>query len=225
MIYTFWEGSMPAYIKLCLDTWKLPFTILTYDNIRQYTDFDIEGAKRFTLPQIADAVRVHVLRDNGGYWMDTDTIMLSEKLPDATILGNPITRTNTIGFLNTEPHSDMFEKWAAYQDRIIATSNYDSRWDVLGNRFTDAYLHKNRDVSIGTIRCRWPETYKMPSMPRYSAYQRLYFGDSLSLADFEETDLLMLHNSWTPGWFKELSESEVLSGDKTLSNILREVLE
>lgn len=70
MIFTFWEGKMPEYIRLCMRTWKFQYTVLNYDNLKEFTDFDIENTKRFTLPQIADAVRVHVLRDNGGYWLE-----------------------------------------------------------------------------------------------------------------------------------------------------------
>jgi len=215
---------MPAYIKLCLDTWKLPFTILTYDNLSQYTDFDIEGAKRFTLPQIADAVRVHVLRDNGGYWLDADTIMLSYHLMDEVICGDPVQRTNSIGYLHAEAHSDMFTQWAEYQDKVIADLSYDFRWDVLGNRFTDSYLDQHREIKISSIQSRWPETYMTPYLwSRYLAYQRFYFCENYHLDDIEETDVLMLHNSWTPDTFKHLSKTEVANFNCTLSNILKEV--
>ena len=54
---------MPGYIRLCLDTWKVPCTVLNYDNVNDYTDLPLDKLKRFTLPQIADCVRVHVLSD------------------------------------------------------------------------------------------------------------------------------------------------------------------
>lgn len=226
MIFTFWEGKMPEYIRLCMRTWKFPYTVLNYDNLKEFTDFDIENTKRFTLPQIADAVRVHVLRDNGGYWLDTDTIMIGDKLPEETILGCPIKRTNTIGFLHTEPHSDMFEKWAAFQDKVIADKSYDDRWDVLGNRFTDSYLMlENTDMKIGDITSRWAETYMIGEQTmRIGKYLKLYFQCSYHLSDFRQTDMLMLHNSWTPDWYEELTEEGVLAQDCTLSNVLNEVL-
>ena len=99
-IFTFWEGPMPAYIKMCMDTWRHPFTLLTYDNLHNYTNLLVdERLKRFTMPQIADVVRVHVLRDQGGCWLDADTIMVTDKLPRVNILGNPKARTGTIGML------------------------------------------------------------------------------------------------------------------------------
>ena len=224
MIYTFWEGQMPDYIKLCLETWKFPFKVLNYDNLRQYTDYDIERARRFTLPQQADCVRVHVLRDNGGYWLDADTVMLGDKLPEETILGDNEKRTNSIGFLNAEHDKDMFAKWSDYQDRIISSSSSNS-WDVLGNRFTDAYLWKQIEIVIGDIRNHLPETYMIQQgIPRFSKYRMFYFENGFHLSDIDETEMLMLHNSWTPGWYKELTREQVLSRNCTLSNILSEVI-
>ena len=107
MIFTFWEGSMPEYIRMCLKTWDFDFTVLNYDNLNKYTDLPVnDGLKRFTLPQIADCVRAHVLRDNGGYWLDADTILLSSKLPKVNIMGHPETRANTIGFLYAPDKND-----------------------------------------------------------------------------------------------------------------------
>lgn len=225
MIFTFWEGKMPDYIRMCLETWKLPYTILTYDNLKEYTDFDIESAKRFTLPQIADAVRVHVLRDNGGYWLDADTIMIGDELPEETIMGNPSIRLNTIGFLHAKkPHEDMFDEWAAYQDRAIANPAYDTRWDILGNRFTDPYLIEHREIPIASVRDRWAETYMIPDCKRLYAYQQFYFNEKYHLSDLRETDMLMLHNSWTPDWYKKLTRGQVLKSNCTMSNVLQEVL-
>ena len=56
-------------------------------------------------------------------------------------------------------------------------------------------------------------------------YKRFYFRESYHLADIRSTDMIMLHNSWTPGWYKRLSKESVLLGSCTLSNILREVKE
>lgn len=226
MIFTFWEGQMPAYIELCLLTWKHDYVMLNYDNLNQYTDLPIEKLKRFTLPQIADIVRVHVLRDNGGYWLDTDTIMITDELPTETIMGNANTRMNTIGYLHTRPYSHMFRLWAQYQDYIIDSADLDLSWDIVGNKFTDSYLLDYKDVPIGDVTNRWAETYMIRGyQSRRDKYNLLYFDRRYTLADFyEPTNMLMLHNSWTPQWYKELSKEDVLKNNCTLSNILREVL-
>ena len=224
-VFTFWEGQMPGYIKLCMDTWKVPYIVLNYKNLREYTDIDIEPLKRFTLPQIADCVRVHVLRDNGGYWLDADTIMISGKLPDTDMVGYPETRQNSIGLLHTEPHSQMFTEWAAFQDEIIHGQDASPYWALMGNAFTDDYVKRHEDVRIHPIEDYWPEVYMVSDdIPRWQKYRRFYFEERNTLSDIRPTDLLMLHNSWTPEWYRNVPEGKVLDANCTMSNILREVL-
>lgn len=211
MIYTFWEGQMPEYIRLCLATWKLPYTLLTYK------DFDIPSMHRFSLAQQADIVRVHVLRDRGGYWLDADTIMLTDHLPDGVITGTA--NSNTIGFLHApEPHSEFFDAWAAYQDQVLTDPNASHHWSVMGNRFTDQYL-KTHSVPIVDVRPCWPETYMIRHGERYGKYLEFYFENSYHLSDIKPTDLIMLHNSWTPKWYKDHMT------DCTLTNFIQEALD
>lgn len=224
-VFTFWEGQMPGYIKLCMDTWRVPYTVLNYDNLHEYTDISIEPLKRFTLPQIADCVRVHVLRDQGGYWLDADTIMLTGKLPDTDMVGDPEQRTNSIGLLYSEPHSQLFTEWARFQDEIISGYDRSTYWALMGNAFTDNYVKEHEEVRIWPIEDFWPETYMVSdNIPRWQKYRRFYFEESHTLADIRPTDLLMLHNSWTPEWYKDMLELDLLDANCTMSNILREAL-
>ncbi len=218
MVYTFWEGPMPGYIKLCLKTWNMPYVILTYSNLHEYTDFIPNQS--YTLPQIADCVRVHVLRDNGGYWLDADTIIFGE-LPKENIAGEPDKRTNSIGFLHTEKGSDMFKEWAEYQDRILASGSVFNNWDLFGNAFTDSYIKNHSEITICDINKFQPER-SLPGASRSEKYIQFYFRESHHLKDIK-SDFLMLHNSWTPKCYKKLTEDEVLTQYCTLSNILREL--
>lgn len=225
MIFTFWEGEKPSYIELCMETWKFPYTELTYDNLGNYTDMPSDMLKGFTLAQVADWVRVHVLRDNGGYWIDADTIILTDNLPNATILGYPKTRQNTIGMLHTDAHSEMFTKWAEYQDNILQRMQPPQIWSIMGNDFTDDYLLEHTEIEIGEIDRMWPEVYMIGgNRPRMQKYIDFYFEQSQHLSDIKDTDMLMLHNSWTPQWYKALNKDAILSVDCTLSNILREAI-
>lgn len=227
MVYTFWEGPMPEYIKLCMDTWKVDYKVLNYDNLGEYIALPMDRVKGLTLQLLADCVRVHLLRDYGGYWLDADTIMLSPELPEENIVGLVKERTNTIGFLHTEPHTEMYEKWAAYQDRVLKT--YDKKgikWDMVGNSFTDDYIKNNKDISIYPSNNLWPEVYMIKEdIPREQKYKKFYFEKNYNLKDIKQDKLLMLHNSWTPNWYKELSREDVLKQNCTLSNILRELNE
>lgn len=224
-IFTFWEGKKPAYIELCMQTWKFPYVVLNYKNLNEYTDLKADAnLKRFTLPQIADAVRVHVLRDQGGYWLDADTIMITGKLPEETLIGNPDKRECNIGYLYAEkPHMEFFEEWARYQDAVIDNMASGYYWGVMGNDFTDPYIRKHSEVTIAPVRACFPETYMIGGdAPRPRKYQQFYFERNYHLADIAPTDMLMLHNSWTPAWYKALGKTDLLTKDCTLSNILKE---
>ena len=224
MIYTFWEGPKPAYIELCQETWGFDYVELNYSNLHQYTELPIDKLRLFTLPKVADCVRAHVLRDNGGQWLDADTIMLSDQLPEETILGDPVSRTNSIGYLNADQHPGFFREWAEYQDKILAGCGNRNEWDIMGNRFTDLYLMMHREIPIGRIRNHLPETYMIKGdAKRWEKYVEFYFEQDQHLSDLDPTPMIMLHNSWTPGWYKDLLNDEVLDFKVTLSNILDEL--
>lgn len=226
MIWTFWEGEKPAYIDLCMRTWQQDYVLLNYENFERFTELDIDRVKRYTLPQIADCVRVHVLRDQGGVWLDADTIMLTGRLPKTNMIGNPITRTQSIGYLRTEANSEMFKLWAKHQDEVINRPDTPKNWDVMGNAFTDPYVRQHEDITICNIDNAFPEIYMLPpAFTRLEKYKLFFFEDSYNLADIKFTDIIMLHNSWTPQFYKDLSENGALDMNCTLSNILREVLE
>lgn len=240
-IFTFWEGKMPSYIQLCMQTWKFDYVLLNYNNLHEYTDLNIKNIhgvhrnksvydrlKEFSLPKIADFVRVHVLRDNGGYWLDADTIMLSDELPKENMIGNDKTRANTIGFLHTESHTDMYNEWSKHQDDVVfrtTLTNDETNWNVLGNLFTDNYLKFHNEITIADVTNCWAETYMIKGKTLRSVkYNQFYFEDNYKLSDLRPTNMLMLHNSWTPDYYKQLTKSRVLDKDCTLSNILREIL-
>jgi len=221
-LYTFWEGKKPAYIDLCMQTWKIPYVVLNYENLREYTDLSLDKLRKFPLQQVADIVRVHVLRDNGGYWLDADTILLDDRLPDSDILGNNNTRLNTIGFLHTQAGSDMFTEWASFQDHVMSQEKPIVKWYTFGNAFTDNYYKEHSDIFIGDITKYWVESGVPQDTPR-KRYVTFYFDNNYSLQGIH-TDMLMLHNSWTPDWYKQLSHEGVLQKNCTLSNILRGLL-
>lgn len=225
MVFTFWEGYMPDYIKLCMRTWKFEYIVLDYSNLKDFTDLPIDNRlKRFNLPQIADCIRVHVLRDNGGYWLDADTLSVTGDLPTEHIVGND-KRENTIGFLHTDRHSKMFTEWAEYQDEILADAKAPHYWNIMGNAFTDTYVKEHKEIKIYPISDTWAETYMIKdNTHNYWKYVKFYFDSKYSLKDLHSTDLLMLHNSWTPEWYKTRIERDVLRTDCTLTRILKELL-
>ena len=206
-----------------METWPFEFVELNYTNLHEYTALPLDMLVQYPLQQVSDIVRVHVLRDNGGVWLDADTIVLGD-LPEETLLGYPETGDNTIGFLRADPGAEMFKEWATFQDNTMRRYGGGCWWSMFGNDFTDPYLEEHPEIQIGDITNRWPETYMIGGHgPRMAKYIELYFAATYSLDELRPTDLLMLHNSWTPEWYKALTRSEVLEARGTLSNILNEI--
>lgn len=89
-IFTFWEPakSMPAYVKLCIETWRtfLPdyeVVVVDYSTLDKWLGkgfFDEILYSDFSLPKQADAIRAGILYRHGGIWLDADTIITSSDI-------------------------------------------------------------------------------------------------------------------------------------------------
>ena len=132
--------------------------------------------------------------------------MLREKLPQTNLIGYPNRRDATIGFLYAEkPKMPFYMEWCNYQDEIVNEPLWSREWNCMGNSFTDQYLREHKNISIGFIILRWPETYVIDGdISRYDKYRKFYFDSTYTLAEDLIPDILMLHNSWTPEWYKKL---------------------
>lgn len=168
LIFTFWEpkNKMPAYIELCLETWRkfLPeyeIVILDYSNIEKYLGKHFYSSvlyNFFSLPKQADAIRAAILEKYGGIWLDADTIITSNEF-------NKLLETNSefilidkhIAFISAKRNAYILKKWV-YNIKFrlllykhIARNYYKKtkkfipffeKWDYLGNGIINRYLKK-----------------------------------------------------------------------------------
>lgn len=252
-VYTFWEPreKIPYYIQLCMKTWEkfLPNTeivLLDYKNIREYVDIDELGevllSGRFSLRQVSDALRVLLLAKRGGVWMDTDTIVLNsdiEKyfLPDeqnrTIFFGNATSRAPHIAFINTPPAAKCINLWLEFIKERIQTLTPETVIDslFLSNTFINSYSKNHADeIEILDRRLVMPELKIIPKsedltqQSRMEAHQNYYHKQNRHLADVG-VDMVMLHNSWVPGFYRNYSPEDWLRCDCTLTNILAEALD
>ena len=94
-IWTYWENlsdeKMPAYIRLCFEALqrKTPNAVVhlvTPENIMEYLPDLIPGLdgirlkdnKKSSIPQKVDYIRIKLLHDYGGLWLDIDSILLRD---------------------------------------------------------------------------------------------------------------------------------------------------
>lgn len=246
-IFTFWEPrtKLPGYLKLCMKTWEkyIPnaeIIVLDYSNLGDWIDISEFGPNlldgRFSLPMIADAIRVMLLEKYDGLWMDADTIILNKNIveyfknnKECSMFGYKSSRAVHIAWINSVANSNIMKEWLQYQKDVISNFKKPDKdfWAYLGNSFVNPYckLHID-DIGIWDVydeKCM-PEL-KIAGVTHQEKYREFYFKSRHKLKDIDTKSLIMLHNSWTPVEYKSLSEEEFMKTGCTLANILTEVLE
>lgn len=247
-IWTFWEpkDKIPYYIQLCMKTWTkfLPeanVTVLDFSNIQKYINVNEFGENllsgRFSLPQIADAIRVMLLEKYGGIWLDVDTIILDRSAKNffdsnksLTFFGNIKERDCHTAFIITKQRSECLTLWLNFiRERLnTLTPQTAIGWDFFSNSFVNDYSKKNpSEVEILDRNLVMPELEisktDISSNARFKAYVEYYFLQQRHIEDVKES-MLLLHNSWTPAPFKTIDEKNFLRCNFTIANILMAAL-
>jgi hypothetical protein len=120
-IWTYWhDQSLPDTINKCIENWRkynpeYDIVILNNSNYKEYIngcDILDYPASRFHA-RVADFMRIHVLNQNGGIWLDASTI-LHESL-DWVLKNYDEQRYEFIGFhivsKETKPEYPVIENW------------------------------------------------------------------------------------------------------------------
>lgn len=167
-LFTFWEPKekMPAYIRLCMQTWKkfLPeseVVLLDYSNLEEWLGKDVYDEilfRDFSLPKQADAIRCALLKKYGGLWLDADTILTSPQVKDYLMIDSELVMISKhLAFIKANNNSKIIADWynqiqynlkfykdVKYQNNAVQKILHPRRyrrvenWDYLGNYI----LHK-----------------------------------------------------------------------------------
>ena len=259
-IFTFWEPkeSMPEYLKLCIATWKkfLPdyeIIVLNYDNLSKWIGknyFDKTLYSDFSLPKIADAVRCAILYNEGGIWLDTDTIIISKKIQNILSIDSELVLVkNQLCMIVAKKRCDILKKWlngilyyiwfhkmcknkiTRILLRVIDKASVSNRdcWSFLGNYILDELLPSNNSKKFYSIDKNnsniFPEVNKYSDLSTMEAYIKFYFENDYSNEILlKNSGIVCLHNSWTPEYIKNMKADEFLNLNITLSKLLKHVL-
>lgn len=167
-LFTFWEPKekMPAYIRLCMQTWKkfLPeceVVLLDYSNLEEWLGNNVYDEilfRDFSLPKQADAIRCALLKKYGGLWLDADTILTSPQVKDYLMIDSELVMISKhLAFIKVNNNSKIIADWynqiqynlkfykdVKYQNNAVQKILHPRRyrrvenWDYLGNYI----LHK-----------------------------------------------------------------------------------
>lgn len=246
-IYTFVESKsrIPAYIQLCMDTWKkfLPratIIIVDYKNVGDFIDVRDIGFEMFSknlyTKQIEDIIKCAVLKKYGGCWLDADTIILNQsaesyfyinKEHKTLILSNTKDMISNQSYINTPPNSYIINYWYQYiREKVFNLDMQDKDWDYFSNRFLDRYIQESPDeIQLIEIKKFMPsileETEYKNIGKEYSAF---LFGCNYHLSDIDN-NILTLNTTHISETFKNLSFENLLKSRCSLVNIFAELLD
>lgn len=202
--------------------------------------------ENMTLSIKADAIRVALLKKYGGIWLDADTIIYKREIfkklynYELVMMGEEKTLTQNIGFIFASDNSFIINEWykeiinkvKIYKQDMLKNNSlnsgkYSLPWHYLGNMIVDKLVKNTTNKTFlrldRSIINPFPEFifFKNSSLNPAQKYLQFYFKKRdpqiiLNIAN----DIILLHNSWTPLKYKEMSEKEFLNQDIFLSRLL-----
>jgi mannosyltransferase OCH1-like enzyme len=166
-VWSYWQGHMPEYIKICIETMKRNcenFTLLTPENIFDYIydcPLDIDKCKFNNPAHLADIYRVAIIFKYGGVWLDCDTIMISPLCSFRNVVssynsGFFYSRWNDGRVLNgyfyaTKEHP-LVEKWLFKINQLIKRNVSKTLWTTFGEKILTPLVNSHEFKTIETSR-------------------------------------------------------------------------
>lgn len=238
-----WRKFLPDYKIIILGYDDLN-TWLGYDFYDEYL------YNNFSLDKQSDAIRVALLYKYGGIWMDADTIVTSEKINEIINQKEEVTFISLhVGFIVAKKRAKLLKLWLKnIKKRIFLHKLYKSfsrfckffyplmlKGQMSGIGYFGngiicpivSSLKKHEVISLNRLKY-----FALPEHNFYNdgnadwhctkKYWDFYFNNDFSTFIYEnEKGIIMLHNSWTPDKYKNMSEEEFLKQDCTLSKVLK----
>ena len=235
-----WIKALPEY--------KL--NILDYKSVKKYLGENLFHKiiyEKLPLQTQTDAIRVALLKKYGGIWMDVDTIITNGKFLqelkkyELVMIGSTKTKSQHIGFISALANSTVINKWfnaiinkIKYYRQISndpKKSYILNKYCILGNRIVDHFLINATGKKYFRL-----DKYKINALPElnFSVNSSLNASEKYRLFYFRKGQpenilnnlkgIILLHNSWTPGIYKNMSEQEFLKEDILLSKLLGKIL-
>lgn len=210
--------------------------------------------KKMTLPKQADCLRVALLYKYGGIWLDADTLITSNNFRQflignkCSMIGTH--KSVHLAFISTnKPKNPFITKWLISIKRrvklfkIFSLSpvkhifrkyyNKINNWDYVGNAVINPLLEKQKSnlhiIDKNFVNALPERNYNLNKNDSViEQYQKFYFMSN-SFIDLgkllsSNKGIILLHNSWTPQKYKDMSKEEFLTTDTLLAKLLIKIL-
>ena len=160
-IFLYWVGNEYKLILLLRDLINLhssngkgyKITIINDKNIKDYISVIPDYFNKLCPAHQADFVRVHVIYDNGGIWLDSDTIVI-DKLDSLFDIvekkdGFFIKQNNKIlwnGIFGSKKNSPLLLEWKNKMMKILDVKKQNITWEEIGNDILKTLKYNNLDL-------------------------------------------------------------------------------
>ena len=244
-LWLYWEGNIPDYVQLCIKSIKKhcgnSFEIVTLndDLCQQYLGNlnnlnNLGDLKNIGLAQRSDYLSYRILHKYGGFWLDTNSIVMKDLLP----LYNSMGVMDFVGFgctgnsckngkphpsvwaLISKPNTKLMELCIEYSDKVIANDHLGYHdvgkyvlWKALDKLIKETgydYVHVN-DKYIGhrDKKGEW-------TCPLFT------YSNNINI-DPNDIYFAVLHGSHIKNW-KSMSENDVMNHNSFAGSLLRKTL-
>lgn len=237
-IWLYWENksnnSKPEYLNLCLKSILKHCTNHNVYLLNEKSIYDFIpniNKKIFKFPCIAhraDYIRAQLVFLHGGFWFDSDTILIKSIDDVINNLNNSSSdfigcgRTNnrpSIGFFGGHPGSRLLSLWINDMDKLISESiDFKFKWTDLSYNILWKYSQTYKYYQYPFYVC----------MPYFSGWKEIFFTTDEEKKKYNRTKItddtitIALYNSMFPQWFKSMKSEDILINNYYISDLFKE---
>jgi phosphorylcholine metabolism protein LicD len=249
-IWQYWEGNMPDYIKLCMETVdkhcddKFNIIRLNPDNIKDYLPELInyeDKINKLTIPHKVDIYRIMLLYKYGGIYMDADVIVLrdiseiTDKLKEHDYVGFGCTGDNCKNGYG-EPSNWIL---ASRQNTILMgniLNNLLKKLKKIKNKDRFDYHDLGKFVIWNELENLIKDDYKYYHYPNtvdgtrdingdWVTSDLIFSNEKIKYDDEQNMMFLIIYNSELDDKFKKMSKNDILNQDWNYSKFIKKSLE
>ncbi len=225
-------------------TWSRHFKdfeifIIDYSNLYDVIpkgSIDINLIKHLPLAIQKDAIQASVLKFNGGIFIDADMLVINNPFPILNQLSNydVITFSSHLAFMVAKPNTLFLDEWhdeVLKKIDMIDQNSENIKWNYFGNSIVNKKMKRKKYKAFRI------DKFKSAFMPEINffrnrgnvikLYENFWFSNEIELNSvfFANQSIVALHNTWTPKWYRDMSEKEILNHPSLLSRTLKYLIE
>lgn len=233
-VWSYWQGPMPEYIKICIETMRRNcdnFTLLTPNNIHDYvynSPLDIDKCKRLNNPaHLADVYRVATIYNHGGLWLDCDTIMINpidsfQRLVSSYRDGFLFARWNDgralNGYFYATKGADLLAEWLCAINKLLKKVSIRNSWTLFGEKILTPLVNSGTYNTIEMSRTIFLPI-NVDKIP-WVFFEPVHWSSFIS----DDTIAIGLNNSWFRDHLPQFVNSiEPWKGEGLIHQLLNEV--